>query len=49
MRFLRSVIGITRRDKIRDDDDDDDDASDKLSAELSACRNNWKTHIRNEL
>jgi hypothetical protein len=42
MRFLGSVIGITRRDKIRDDDDD---ASDKLSAELSECRNNWKNHI----
>lgn len=46
MRILRSVIGITRQDKIRDDEDD---ASDKLSAELSARRNNWKTHIRNEL
>jgi hypothetical protein len=42
MRFLGSVIGITRRDKIRDDND----ASDKLGAEHNECRNNWKNHVR---
>jgi hypothetical protein len=44
MGFLGSVIRLTRPDKIRDNDDDD--ASDKLSAELNECRNNWENRVQ---
>jgi hypothetical protein len=43
MSFLRTVIGITRLDKIRDDgDDEDDDIKDKLLAELNQCSKSWE-------
>jgi hypothetical protein len=48
MRFLRSVIGITRRDKNRNDDIKNKRRTESLKDTTNKYRENWRNHVQSE-